>query len=163
MKKVFCLLLSAVLLLGLTACAKPEEKEADAYTYKSGSTVIAVGNEASPILEKLGSYLDYDESSSCFFSGKDKIYVYASLEVRTYPENGKDYVYMLRLLDDTVATQEGIRIGSSRSDVTKAYGDAHKQTANSLIYKGGDMYLEIFFSGDTVNEIQYQHAYVQEK
>ncbi len=162
MKKWLCPALCALMLLMCISCTPEEASEKKAYKFKSGSTEIAVGANVGPILEKLGAYSDYYESPSCYFTGMDKIYIYGGFELHTYPDGGKDYIYLIRLYDDTVATAEGVRIGSSKSDVTKAYGDADTATNTSLIYKCDGIYMEFFLEGGSVVEIQYQHTKVRE-
>lgn len=161
MKKWLCIALCALTLFLCVSCAPAEEEVKPAYQFKSGSTEIAVGANVGPILEKLGSYIDYRESPSCYFSGTDKIYIYNGFELHTYPDGGKDYVYLILLYDDTVATAEGVRLGASKKDVTKVYGDPDQSTNTSLIYACDGMYMEFFLEEGVVVEIQYQHPKVR--
>lgn len=160
MKKWLCAVLCILTLLACMACA-PAEEAKKTYKFKAGSTEIAVGADVGPILSELGAYTRFYESPSCYFTGMDKIYIYDSFEIHTYPDGGKNYVYLIVLLDDTVATAEGVRIGASKSDVEKAYGEPDKATNTSLIYSGKGMYMEFFLEGGVVVEIQYQHTKVR--
>ena len=163
MKRIACALLCALMLLTLLASCNgdPKESSGEAYVFAVKGTEISVGADVSPILSALGQWQDYAESNSCYFTGLDKVYTYSGFEIHTYPDGEKDRVYIIRLYDDTVATVEGIRIGSSRDAVKAAYGEPADEGASSLIFRSGDSYLEVFFSGDTVDEIQYQHKSVR--
>lgn len=143
---------------GLVSCGggenPPEEKQN--YVFAVSGTEIAIDADAAPILEALGAWRDYSESNSCAFVGLDKVYTYGGFELQTYPKDGKDYVYMVELYDDSVTTKEGIAIGASKDAVTAAYGNADQQTDNSLTYTGKTMHLTFLFREDgSVGKIQY--------
>ena len=158
------MLLCALTLIFCVSCNPIEEEAAKkAYKFKAGGTEIAVGANVAPILDKLGAYIEFYPSPSCYFTGMDKIYIYNGFELHTYPDGDKDYIYLIRLMDDTVVTPEGVRVGASKKGVTDAYGDADTATNTSLIYEGDGMYLEFFLEGGAVVEIQYQHPKVREK
>ena len=122
---------------------------------------MTVDADVAPFLEALGPWLDYDESPSCFFAGKDKIYTYGGFELYTYPDAGVDKIYRIRLYDDTVATEEGVRIGDARETVVATYGEASQTFSDSLLYHGDGVYLEFFLQNDVVVEIQYQNELVR--
>ena len=161
MKQTIALVLALLLVLSFVSCGgeNPPEDGAKTYTFIKDGTEIAIAAETAPILSALGKELDYDESNSCYFTGMDKIYVYAGFEIHTYPdENGKgDRVNRVVLLDDTVETREGIHIGSSEADVRVAYGEPTQTDDVSFLYRGKDMYLKIFMENGIVDLIQYLH------
>ena len=107
----------------------------------------------SVILEKLGKEKNYFESASCAFEGLDKEYTYNGFVLKTYPLNDVDYVASITLQDDTVATPEGIAIGSELADVTAAYGDSSSDT--KCEYVKGDSQLLILLENGVVTSIQY--------
>lgn len=162
MKKWLCITFCIITLLLCTSCKKDKEPDAKAYSFRFENVEISVGADVDPILGKLGSYNNYYESPSCYFTGYDKIYVYSGFELHTYPDGEKNYIYLIRLYDDTVATEEGIRVGSSKAAVTEVYGTADTTTNTSLIYQCDGMYMEFFLEKDAVVEIQYQHTKVRE-
>ena len=111
-----------------------------------------------PILAALGQWRDYAESASCAFEGLDKVYTYAGFEIQTYPEGEKDFVYIIVLQDDTVATEKGVRIGATKEAVIAAYGTPDKETDTSLTYNGKGMYLQFILRDGAVTSIQYAKA-----
>ena len=82
-----------------------------------------------------------------------KEYTYNGFVLKTYPLNDVDYVASITLQDDTVATPEGIAIGSELADVTAAYGDSSSDT--KCEYVKGDSQLLILLENGVVTSIQY--------
>ena len=158
MKRVLCALLSLLMLIAMISCGGGDTAGDADYTFEKGKTVIAIHGDMEPILAALGDWNDYEEKPSCGFSGISKLYVYGSFEIETYPVDGKDYVYSVKLYDDSVATAEGIRIGSSKAQVVEAYGDADSESGTILTYRAKNMYLQfIFNAAGVVSNIYYQH------
>ena len=158
MRKLLICLLVATMILSFVACKKneePSDEDGKVYTFTTDKTKIAIDAEAGPILEALGKWSSYDESASCAFEGLDKIYTYDGFEITTYPLNGKDYIFLIDFYADTVATEEGVRIGSTKEAVVAAYGTPDKETSTALIYNGKGMYLQFLFEQGTVMRIQY--------
>ena len=161
MKKILIFLLLAATVFSFAACkdnTTPPTEEGKTYTFTSGTTKIAINADAAPILAALGEWRDYAESASCAFEGLDKVYTYAGFEIQTYPMGEKDFVYMIILQDDTVATEKGIRIGATKDAVLTAYGTPNEESANALTYNGKGMYLQFILREGTVTSIQYGYA-----
>ena len=162
MKKTVALILALLMLVALCACASAENdggKTHEAYVFKKGSVEIAIDADLAPIVEKLGDYIYYDEAPSCAHEGKSKYYTYAGIDIESYPKDGKDLVYMVALIDDTVSTVEGLRVGDSREDVIEIYGEPETDSERSLLYKAEGLYLHVVMTnkGKTVSQIQYVH------
>ncbi len=161
MKRILVLVLILLSVFALSSCngeSEPPENLGEGYAFKTEGVTIQIAAETAPILASLGKELDYTESNSCYFTGKDKIYTYAGFEIHTYPTATGDHVNRVVLLDDTVETEEGIRIGSSKAEVLTAYGEATSKDVESWDYDvGNTMCLRIFFEGETVDLIQYLH------
>lgn len=161
MKKILIYLLLVATVLSLVACKDtndPTQEESKTYTFTSGTTKIAIDANVAPILASLGEWRDYAESASCAFEGLDKIYTYAGFEIQTYPMGEEDFVYMVILQDDTVATEKGIRIGDAKEAVVTSYGTPDQETASALTYNGGGMYLQFILRDGAVTSIQYGKA-----
>ena len=125
------------------------------YVFKYNNTEIAMNVKAEPIITALGEPLSYTEEASCAFSGLDKTYNYGSFVIQTYPDGDVDYVYCLWLADDSVATPEGIYIGSSKADVEKAYGANGFNGSNAYVMTKGACTLTVILEGDVVTNITY--------
>lgn len=162
MKRMISLLLALLLLFTLAACGEKEEGASSpdpkdvGYTFTTKETKIAMNQEASAILSALGDPVSYTEEASCAFEGLDKTYYYGGFYLTTYPENDKDYVYTLWFADDSVSTEEGICIGSTKEEVEKAYGAEGFNGENSYTYTKGASKLVIILTDDAVSSIQYE-------
>ncbi len=162
MKKLIALTLCLFTLLAVCACAPADTNGGplpDAYVFKKGNVTIAIDADLASIVEDLGEPIYYDEAPSCAHEGKSKYYTYAGIDIESYPKGSKDLVYMIALIDDTVSTAEGLRVGDSREDVIEKYGEPTTDKEKSLLYKTDGMYLNVIMTsnGKTVSQIQYMH------
>ena len=160
MKKILICLLLAAMVISLVACKDNNTQSGEedkGYTFTSGTTKIAIDDDVAPILAALGEWRDYDDRPSCGFPGIEKFYIYGGFEINTYPQGEKDFVYMIRLYDDTVVTEEGIRIGSTKEAVIEAYGSPDKQDETLLQYDTNKMFLQFLLTDGIVTTIYYWH------
>ncbi len=161
MKKLCSIVMALTLILSLSACngGEPTPSEAPAaYAFPAADGyVLELNADMAQVLEKLGEPVSYFEAASCAFDGLDKTYTYAGFTVTTRPDGDKDYVNDILLTDDTVATAEGVRIGSSLSDVTAAYGE-QEPDGSALIYSQEGVTLLFLLDGDKVTSIEYYPA-----
>lgn len=125
------------------------------YVFQAGGTVIGMNEDSEPILAALGNWSDYFEAESCAFQGLDKTYSYPGFELYTYPKGDRDMVNSITLLDDSVSTPEGIRIGSAEADITAAYGDGYVLENGVYQYTKDKSILSIFTTGGVVDGIEY--------
>ena len=154
MKKVVIILLA---LLCLTGCASPEAPaEEEKFTFIYQGVAISPHGDAAPVIEALGEPKSYTEEASCAFEGLDKTYYYGSIYISTYPMDGKDYVYTLWFADDTVATAEGIHIGSTQAEVESAYGKESFNGTNAFEMTKGNSRLTVLITDGMVSGVQYE-------
>lgn len=182
MKKILCVLLAAAALLSLAACGPsgepsstqptptvapavtqaPATQPADAEEIPGADGLVFVyqgisiqpNAPAEPILSSLGDPKSYTEETSCAFDGLDKTYFFGSFYLQTYPAADGDRVFCLWLVDDAVATPEGIYIGSTEQQVKDAYGEENLD-GNSCIVTQGDCKLTLILTDGAVSSIQY--------
>lgn len=157
MKKICTILLVLTMLLSLSGCAEGEDNVQDEnffFTYQD--IKIVPGTEAAPIIEALGQPKGYTEEASCAFDGMDKTYYYGSFYLSTCPIDGKDYVYNIWFADDTAATQEGIRIGSTQTQVEDAYGKECFDGKNIFSLTKENSRLFVLTEDGTVKSVRYE-------
>lgn len=128
------LMLALVLMLGLfvTACGGSDKE--DLYSLTIDGVTIKGNSKVQQYLDKLGDDYEYSESISCAYDGLDKIYTYDNFSIYTYPDGDQDYVLEVEVLGGSYETGKGIKIGSSRADVIKAYGDKYLEDGVLLYY-----------------------------
>lgn len=158
-KHLSILLLSGILMAGAampSAAATTATAEEVAYSFQSGDTVIKMNEAAAPVIAALGKEEKYFEADSCAYQGKDKTYTYKGFELSTYPVKGKDYVSSVYFLDGTVATPEGIKIGSTYQDMISAYGKDYKEQNGVYRYTKGNTELSLYTdSKKNITAIEY--------
>lgn len=156
-----CLTL-ALLILSVTllaACDDDGGKLATQYMYSFSYNNVSItpGSSFDELKPLLGEYTGYFEAASCAFDGNDKIYTYGSVQISVSPLAGVDTVYMVTLLDDSVATPEGIRVGDAKAAVLKAYGDKGVDNGASIVYIAGLTELVFLIRDDCVTSVQYRY------
>ena len=136
MKSVkIAMMLVVVMLLSFAAvaCGGGEEKS-NMFSLTIDGVEITGNTKVQQYLDKLGNDYQYSESISCAYDGLDKIYTYDNFSIYTYPDGDQDYVLEVEVLGGNYETGKGIKIGSSRADVIKAYGDKYLEDGILLYY-----------------------------
>lgn len=157
MKKISLLLLIIAMVFSILGChaSKPVSKQ-ECFCLTYNGVQIILNSEAAPIIAALGEPKSYTQEPSCAFDGMDKTYYYGSIYLSTYPLGGKDYVQRIWFADDTVATEEGIRIGDSQAEVEKAYGADYFNGGNAYIITKGASRLTVILTDAAVSSIQFE-------
>ena len=140
-----------------TAEASESAKEAEitGFTFITGDTVIAMNADAAPILEELGEWENYVETTSCAFKGLDKTYSYPGFDLYTYPLDGKDNVNSVYFVDDTVSTPEGIHIGSTKEEMEAAYGTDYEEEFGAYTYTKDKSKLQFLVTDGVIDSVEY--------
>lgn len=177
MKKTLVLFLTALLAVALCACGgdtdptptpaptwaadvpptpAPVEGRSK-YTFVSGDIRLPMNEEFSALRDALGEPLSYYEAESCAFQGLDKTFNYPGFELVTYPNGDKDYISDIYFTDGTVATPEGIHIGSTLEEVKAAYGEGYTADDFGIYYTYTDGGTQLKFGTEdgVVTEIEY--------
>ena len=153
---IFCMLCGTLVLASCTPTEPSDDRKN--YVFVKGDVTVRISDDAESVLDALGTPRQYSESPSCLFDGLDKVYVYGGFRIQTYPDGTIERIYSVELLDDSVATPEGIAIGSARADVIEVYGSEMRETASALIYTDAANGIELMFSirDGRVTNIQYK-------
>lgn len=90
----------------------------------------------------------------------DSVYVYdyGNIEFQCYSQGGVHYVGYIIIRSADYSTDKGIRIGSSRADISGAYSESFSDGNNVVVPSGGAEYYFVM-NGDTVSEIQINVTY----
>ncbi|MBR6106956.1 MAG: hypothetical protein IKQ39_03015 [Oscillospiraceae bacterium] len=131
------------------------------YDYVANGMKIVVGEPADDIIANLGTYDKMFEAPSCAYTGTSMYYTYGGLQVVTYPDEhdqSLNRIYEVDLLDGTVATNEGIKVGDTYDDMVAKYGTPTQETTVFAMYKADGKAVEFFFdknNPDIISEIVY--------
>ena len=131
---------------------------AKGYTFVSQGVTVGIDMDAAPIIEALGeTVIPPFEAESCAFEGKDKIFTYSSFRIETYPDNEKDLVSRVILMDGSVSHPEGVTIGDTRARVEEVYGTEGAEESGRVVYSKDGMKLCFIFNeeDDSVISIEY--------
>lgn len=145
--------------------ADPEAPAEDAaagaaidFDFNANGTVIVCGDEAQPVLDALGTADSTFEAPSCAFTGTSYYYTYGGMQVVTYPDEfdqSLNRIYEVDLNDDTVATNEGIKVGDTYDDVIAKYGTPDQESPAFLVYKTEGKAVQFFLEGNNIKTIVY--------
>ncbi|MCM1045231.1 MAG: hypothetical protein NC417_06950 [Candidatus Gastranaerophilales bacterium] len=131
------------------------------YLFETEGIVIAVDEDAAPLIEQLGEPVSYFEAASCAFEGLDKMYTYSSFEIDTYPMDDKDYISSVILKDDCVSTAEGVYIGNSMEALTQAYGSEYAEEDGMIVYEKDGMKLCFILQNGEIVSIEYRSGVLE--
>lgn len=163
MKRQVGIFLVMIILIGLSGCGK-KDNVSDAvnakvagYVFSYNDVDVVMDNVAEDVIKGLGKDYKYFEAASCAFEGLDKSYKYGdAFTVGTYPKDGKDYISYVYLMNNTVSTKEGLKVGDSIENMKKIYGDAKADETGGYSYSKGNMSLNVITAdGITIDEIDY--------
>lgn len=92
---------------------------------------------------------------SCALDGTDNVYSYGNLEITAFNDGTGEFIYSVYLLDETLATPEGLRISDPQEKVLQLYGTDFQDNGGEYLYTQGDVLLSILFQNGTVSSIEY--------
>ncbi len=157
--KLLIISLVLCLLAALCGCSGGNEDGGDAYYISYKGEKICPGAEAGDLLDALGKPKSEKNNGNCGGQGVQMKYSYDSFDLYLLESaDGKVTVDQISLKDDLVETPKGIAIGSSKDDVTDAYGEPATTGKSTLVYKKGAQELVFKLNGDSVSAIDIIHV-----
>ena len=155
MKKIIAIILACVTIcLCLASCGGDGSANArDIYKVEYNGVELKLGEDATPVINALGEASSIKEIGDCGGFGAQVKYTYPSVVVYTLKNDESETVDQIDLLDDLVATPEGIYIGSAAADVESAYGEPNSKSDSSIIYKDGNCFLKFGIADGEVSSI----------
>lgn len=142
--------------------SEPEPEPTEAPTEapkpkKDSFSIYDIDQPMSGFIGALGDSYILSEAEACIPKGDagDILFVYEYQDVKfeCYSSGGTHYAYNITIKGGNFSTDNGIRVGSSRADVTAAYGSLDS-FGGDLISSGADSEIYFVMDGDTVAEIQ---------
>ncbi|MBP1591145.1 MAG: hypothetical protein ILP22_03800 [Oscillospiraceae bacterium] len=132
-------------------------------SFSDDDLVFSFGNAQVKLDEDLAGFIAANAPDSetcdpsCLGNGEDCIYAYAHFKINGYRETADAPVKAtsIELTDSEVSTSKGIKKGSSKDDVIRAYGTGYTEQGSMIKYESGKKSLTFIMSGDTVSVISY--------
>ena len=154
LKKAIVMMLSLVLLM--SAFNIPAEAALKGYKFKNKGVTVTMNSNAKKFIKKAGKPINYKETKSCAYDGKDRVREYKNFILYTYSnsDNGPEYINGITFLNKKVKTKEGIKIGSKLKKVQKAYGKGTERYG-IYTYTKGKTKLQIQVKDGKVSNIRY--------
>lgn len=145
------IMLSVTMALGVKV-----EASQQGYRFKYKNATVKMHGKAKKLIKKAGKIQKKVTSKSCAYNGYDRTYLFKNFMLVTYSKSkkGAEYVNCIKFRTKKVKTREGIRIGSSKKAVMKAYG-AGSSSYGVYTYNKGKSKLQIEISNDKVTAITY--------
>lgn len=181
MKKVYILLLAALLAVALCACGGESQAEQVITRSTEATTVPVVSADTEPAEEavnadfavfqvdgyplEVGTELDLSklpeansvyQVPSCAIEGTDNVYRYDSFEITAYDDGTCEQIYSVYFVTPDAATPEGLTLGESLDRVLELYGEKYEQDGTAFYYYSGDAMLCILVQNDVVISIEYR-------
>ena len=181
MKKIFVLLLSTVLVLGLCGCGGNAQEEQVITRSTEGTTAPAEAVTEAPVEAARAEFADFQfdgkaltvgaeldlsalpkadsvyQVPSCAIEGTDNVYRYDSFEITAYDDGDCELIYSIYFVTPDAQTPEGLSLGESLDRVLELYGgENYEQVGTAYIYDRADARLIILVQNDVVISIEYR-------
>jgi len=169
-KKMSAIFLLIILVAVLAGCgtddspadvSQPEQSEAAANGSDDSFTIIFEGVNITPGNEFNQDAIDGEPEvslipSSAFPNDPVHIYNYSELiEIHAVMLDGVETIYFVHILDESIATAEGVSISDDVSRVLEVYGEEYEDGGIRKIYTRGDVELSFIIRDDVVVSIEY--------
>jgi len=166
MKRVLILAMALLLGVALVACGTTESTQPPAdeptHVFAFRGVEIVMGAHPDTVLLALGPALDEMRQPNCAIDGEDVSLRFPGMLLEfTYPADGSaPFIGVVRLMDDSVATPEGLYIGASADMVAQLYGQYDREVNGFYYFYQGRSALEIAVEDGVVVQITYQFLFL---
>ena len=140
------------------ATTKATEGASVKYYVEFTGVKIELGADAEAVIDALGTPKATAEVGNCGGQGTLTKYTYTSIEVYVLTSGASKTIDQITLLDDSVSTPEGIKIGSTQNDVKTKCKTPTKSSDASYTYTSGNKNLKFNFRDGAVVGIDYMRT-----
>ncbi len=153
MKKLLTLFLVLSFLVGCTPKKEVTFTKSDATIIVNGVTLTPGMKYSSPALN---GWTDFAELTSCAYKGNDKVYDYTGFSLFTYSDGIDDFILSIEF-NEMTQTKKGLKIGSTKAEVIKAYGENFDTKILNMVYTDGQTNLTFLIIDDKVEGISLNY------
>ena len=151
MKKVIILIIISVF---LTACniahSKNEQNTPEEYYLTINDIDIKPNMFFNTVKSLLGPFNDYR-----YDDNQDIVFEYNGFEILTYSDNNTEKVKRIRITNEEIKTNEGLKIGDPEELIPNIYGKNYKIDGNKINYKLNNTYLSFTIENGIIIEVDY--------
>lgn len=134
---------------------EPEKEEVSGWYFEGNGVKLVPGMDAGGLKDLLGEPNFFFEAESCAFEGMDRIYTYNGFEVYTADPGDAETISSILMIDDSVKTPEGLRLGDSVDKMVSLYGDSYEQNFETYFYYQDNLILIFVFEDGVLVSVEY--------
>lgn len=150
------LIVSVIAFLFLIGCSSSNDQES-LFVFEISNQKMVIGSEVKNTIKNIGTPLTQFSSPSCAFTGDDTVYDYGSYQITTYDANGTEIFTGVYIMDTSISTKEGIKIGDRLEDMKRIYGDNYVENYGAYTYTSGLTDLSFVIVNNVITSISYLH------
>ena len=119
----------------------------------SNGKKLMLGDSEAQMKNAFGEPNSKEEAGTCGKQGTLFRYTYSSVTVEILSSEKESTVDYIAVNDDLVSTDKGVRIGTSRDEVIKQYGEPSADDGNNIRYNEGSFILKFGIENDKVSSL----------
>ena len=131
-----------------------QQRTEDELRFTYNNATVRLGDNAKGFVDAAAP--DYEEAApSCYGDGEDINYYYPDFTLFVWNSNDSYLLCGIDITGGSTETSRGIHIGSSKDDVTTAYGTNYSEDGSDIVYTYGDCNLRFTMENGSVTYISY--------
>lgn len=156
MRKLIILIISLFILTACNNTSQSLKNEITEYYPTYNNIDLKPGTFFNNVFVTLGEYNDIRIEPSSKDESDANIYSYDDFEIETYFEGTTEKIYLVRITSSELSTNEGIKIGDTKSQMLSTYGDEYTNVEDTIfIYKLSNTNLSFTIENDIIIGIIY--------
>ncbi len=156
MRKLIILIISLFIITGCFNTSQSLIPEITEYYATYNSIDLKPGTLFNNVLITLGDYNDIRVEPSSKDNSEANIYSYDDFEIETYVEETVEKIYLIRITSSSFPTNEGIKIGDSKSQMISIYGNNYTNIEDEIfIYNISNTNISFTIENDIIIGIVY--------
>ncbi len=154
MKRIICVICTLLMIACIICSCGGNEDSGNEYKLNYKNTTLKVGEAFKS--DNIGTPKNVIEAEGCAGVGAEREYIYDGISIYTYETESGEIITWISLTDDSVSTPENIKVGDSKTDLEKAYGDALSYDNESVaVCRSGNTKLAFELREGYIVKIQY--------